>query len=223
MSLDKVVTELRVLFMRLLSPSLCPATFFFVDHLPTLPSGKYDRRAIKSLTLDMVSKRFDERHSSHDFISEENEASSSKRRVSTSSWTPLQLCVAALASSILSIEPGTLELDAHLLSDYGANSLSLARLLFPLRAATGCAGLSLAHLFRHATVGELSALLPTLPGFAASLFVDSAYSSASSTGFASESGSVAAVSAMTVLTGLGAPVSVASSAQVRALLLLCVH
>ena len=217
MSVDKIVSELRVRFMRLLSPSLCPAKFFFVDRLPALPSGKYDRRAIKSLASEMVSKRLDEQHATHDFFNKKSHALS---HVSISSWTPLQLHVASLASTVLSIEPGTLELHANLLSEYGANSLSLARLLFPLRASTGCADLSLALVFRHASVGELSTLLPTLPGFRASLFVDAACLPASptssATDLASEFDSVASASAsaMTVLIGAGAPISVASAAQV---------
>ena len=79
-------------------------------------------------------------------------------------------------------------------------------------------------MFRHASVGELSTLLPTLPGFRASLFVDAAClpasSTSSATDLAPESDSVASASAfasasaMTVLTGVGAPISVASAAQV---------
>lgn len=132
-----VSEEAMALWLREKLPAfMTPAYFQRLDEMPLLPSGKADRKALPEPDLTRVRLR------THPFEPPADD---------------LEATVAAVVGEVLGLD----EVSAtdHLLSDLGANSLSLARITARLRERAGVHQLGLRAVYTAPTVRGLAAAI----------------------------------------------------------------
>ena len=128
--------ELRARLRETLPPYMVPARYEFVESLPTLSSGKVDRKALKRIELKAPAGVDEEQETPRDAI--EAKLLEAAKRV---------------------LPPGAIPFDADFFTDLGGHSLLAARFVGAVRETPALASVTLHDLYKHRTLRALAAHL----------------------------------------------------------------
>jgi non-ribosomal peptide synthetase-like protein len=133
------VAALRAALATRLPPYMVPSRFEMLERMPRLPSGKIDRKTLKSVPL----------------------APGAQAEGSDEPHTPLE---EALFAALAKLFPGLpIRRDADFFTDLGGHSLFAARLASMLRADPRFAQVTVRDIYQHRVIGRIAAALEAAP------------------------------------------------------------